>query len=229
MPTEAGLMRFEGTVIPLLGVLLASYLWKKPLEKQDPFYSKQAWSLRLAVAYLLLLFGIEFVVDSLLLDRDVTYVYRLSAWLGTHVLSLLWIMLFFRFVGQSVAVVGLDKSSLGSGVSRGAMWVLGVLCLSWLLMAAAGKKNWPNAAMDQQAVASYATLYSRNPGWSAVFYWSQSMWMAVFVGITEELAYRGILYGALRKHVYAPAAKTISALCFAAAHGGLNPGHFLFG
>lgn len=137
--------------------------------------------------------------------------------------------MFFWYLGQPVAVVGLERKDIGVGLFRGAIWVLALLCLTWLLLSLVGKKTWASNPLEEQVVTGYIALYAKSSWWTIFLYWFQALWMAFFVGVTEEIEYRGILYGALRKQIYAPAAIAISALSFAAAHGEFNPLHFLFG
>ena len=111
---------------------------------------------------------------------------------------------------------------------RGLIWALALLCVSWLLLSIGGK-SLTTDSLEGRVDTGYAAIYARSPGRAILFYWFQSLWMAFFVGVTEELQFRGILYGALRKHMYAPAAIAISAVCFTAFHGQFNPLHLLFG
>ena len=220
---EGDLSRLSGMLVPLLGLLLAAYIWKKPLEGQDEFYSRQNWSLQLAVCFFISEVAIE-IVDAQLIGSSPS----LGAWLGSHFFSLVWILLFFRYVRQPLSVVGLERKNGWSHLSRGVIWALALLCVSWLLLSIGGK-NLATDALEGRVFAGYVAMYAKSPGWATFFYWLLSLWMAFFVGVTEELQFRGILYGALRKHIYAAAAIAISAVCFTASHGQFNPLHLLFG
>lgn len=216
------------TIAAILITWLIFYLWKSEKKQDNSSFFQQKWTMNEVVA----LFMIVAVYDHFLIGTLFELKPKFSLWLGlwfsSHLLYFLSVWLFLRFIGQSFATVGLSSQQAGHLILIGLEWVLGGIFLTSLVGIWLSDAN-PLAFVDSGS-SGYEAYAARN-GWlvAAILYFSQAAWMAFFTGLTEEIEFRGLLYGALRTKLSPRPAMTINALCFMAAHAEISLLLFLLG
>ena len=103
-----------------------------------------------------------------------------------------------------------------TGLLYALRWLSGIL----LVVAGAGI-----VAPTETLVA----VFRADPFSSAASYFMKLTVAAACAGFIEEVSYRGVLYGVLRKRLAPVAAMMVTAACFMLAHGEFNPLMFSMG
>lgn len=200
------LLEFSNTLVALTAAGL--YYLSKPRDLAHPFFSSQGWTVLQVVLFFFAL-DLAYKMASPLLSMGGSQGTELAAWLAFQSVGPLWLAVFFITIRQPVVKAGLV--SLPPVASVVALrWLFGVL----LVVALAG------LVAPAETVTRAFHVDPRTAGW---VYFAMLAVAAGCAGLVEEVGYRGLLYGALRKRMSPFAVTLITAACFMWAHGEVNP------
>lgn len=174
----------------------------------QPFFSAQRWTMAQAVIFL---FGLDlaYKAASPLLSMRGHLLGQLDPWIVFQFAGPLWAALFFLALRQPVRTAGLASPPL-AGILYALRWLSGIL-----LVVAVASIIAPAETL--------ITVFRAKPDAAPESYFMRLLVAAACAGFIEEVAYRGILYGALRKRLAPIAAIVVTAACFMLAHGEVNP------
>lgn len=225
----ADLLKFSGIAMLLLvwGVFC---VWKPRDPSPHPLFSRQRWTIGEAVIGLILV-DVAMLFGGAIFDvtPDVWWI-RVSVQLFIFAMPFLVLLGFYSYyLRQPLSVVGWDTQRDGSLSINGLIWSLWVCGAVWLILSLAPDQLAGEfiSRFSRFNIDSVIKIYGALGG--AFYYFGYTLWLVGFAVLTEELAYRGLFYGALRRRVTFIPAMIISSLCFTISHFELNPLLFGFG
>jgi membrane protease YdiL (CAAX protease family) len=214
--------------IALLMLPTFFYYFKWESSPKDPFFTMQRWGLGQAVSCLIAIDVLGILMDAAIghtsgpLPEFIVQLLR-------PLLFLVLLKMFFVYLRQPIGGLGISRKGSVSMVLVGVrswLWVLLLICLvlsllptEWLMELSESKRY----AELESLIKSYGLL------WSAFASLLPTFWVSGLVSIVEEIEYRGLLYGALRKKVNARSAILVSALFFMFGHGEVHLTAFVLG
>lgn len=201
------LLEFSNTLVALAAAVIY-YRYKPQDLSGHPFFSAQRWAMPQAVLFFLAL-DLAYKAASPLLAMPGSRLAELAAWLAFQLVGPIWLALFFLAIRQPVHSAGLASPPV-AGILHALRWAFGVL----LAIAVSGTMAPP------ETVARVFHMERHTAGW---VYFAMLVAAASFAGLVEEVGYRGILYGAVRKRMSPLAAMVLTSACFMLAHGEVNP------
>ena len=217
-------------ILAVITVACIAYFWKGRYARGSDLSQRQNWTvahvailitlLDLAVASLYFL--LHFLGGSSFLPYAITSL--MGLWVGMNILGL---ACFFSYVGQPLSTAGFSRESWAS---------LGLLGLRMALIAifigcvAMGLYSFLAPSFYDETVSSNTQTYFEPNGSLrplGFLMLEQVLWVAIV--LLEEINYRGLFYGALRKQMAPLPARFLSAAAFMVGHGWVQPFPFAMG
>jgi membrane protease YdiL (CAAX protease family) len=194
-----------------------------------PFFLQQRWTITEAVACLILS-HLAFKLGAFLFDIAPPGWLKFALQLLVHLMPLLVIWAFFGFyLQQSFSAVGMSLNRPSFLIIAGAKWSLWVWVVLLFTLSLMPEVLTPNL-INSARITGIESILKRYGAWMGGFYWFFfQFWIVGLAVLTEEVSYRGLLYGALRRQVSYFPATLISSACFMIGHLGFNPILFGFG
>jgi len=224
-------------VIAVVLVACIAYFWKRDPALGDDLTAKQNWTVN-QVAVLILLQNVatvaivyvvgylsKYLVKYLTIDIDSLLPY---ATIGSLVLYItVAFALFFSYIRQPLKTVGLSREYWGSLSIPGVRWTLVAVFMSSLVFGLASVRQPFGAA---NAALPYISHYLESDGsLRPIGYLLVEQACGVFLVTIEEIHYRGLLYGALRKRMGPLPVRYMTAIAFMMAHDWIDPVPFIMG
>ena len=216
-------------VLAVIIVAGIAYFWKGRSALGSDLSQRHNWTVA-HVAILFILVNIAITSSYLLLYFvDASFLpYAYTSYLGLEVgLNILGLTCFFYYVGQPLSTVGCSRGSWASLGLPGVLVALIALFLDYVAMGLCSVLA-PSLS-DSLVVANIASYFEQNGTLRPMGFLllEEVFWFAN--ASIEEIEYRGLLYGALRKSMAPLPAQLLSAAAFMAAHGWVNPYAFAVG
>lgn len=211
---------FELNLAAIILLIPLGYYWRpNATTSTHPYFPNQSWALR-EVAICLLL------IDLTLLSLMWTvYLFQGSPLTGIFlnlsmpVSPLLLIWFFFRYRQQPITAVGISTVRAFSLLATGTQWALGILALNGVILLLMSPDRLERIFASTPGLGFFGIFAGSSVWLVATVYFPTSLWETGFSVIYEEVAYRGLLYGALRRLTTRWPAMIISTTYFFLAHG----------
>ena len=231
--------------MPIFDYLTEAYVWEifllfglalvfgfvptiKTLQVDDQYFLQHRGTVVHAALCILaytLLYAVLGLIEVAWSNALVIYVWKHFSLL----LVLCFIIVSYRLIGQSFALIGFNRQSLPDAILVGlktAFVILAVYDVFWLLVPESLLQRFTllntSHKVEEDAI-KYGVLVS---GVATLLNAGSWHWLNVLI---EELCYRGLLYSALRKHFRVLPVLLGSSLLFMLAHGWLSLSAFGIG
>jgi membrane protease YdiL (CAAX protease family) len=147
-----------------------------------------------------------------------------------HFAGFLGLWMFIRYyVHEPLSSVGLSFNGFGVYCLEGFKWILGITCVVWLVSALLSIE-WSADEFNASQIQGFQTrIKTQGILLAAILFFFQAIWISVWGSVAEEIAFRGLLYSALRTKLNIRPAILINAAIFMAAHGQLDAWAFAIG
>jgi len=197
----------------------------------------QGWRIWPGIISAILIHLLGTVTGLLSEDRPIVWL----VYIGTEVAILVGLLIFYRAViKQSFAELGLSRIQLPLQLVLGLRWIIGyfvignvsVYLIALLLLKVFNVPHIFEALIfrQKQAIQEGAVLLTLvETEWGAVFLWIPVVFLVLVGPILEEIVFRGLLYGPMRRRVGPVFAALVTALLFMLGHGQIAQGIFVFG
>ena len=229
-------------IIAVILVACLAYGWKQSPALGNDLSAKQNWTVNqvavlmilqniagLAIVYVLgylTRYLVRFLAITIDIDSVLPYADTIAA-VSSIIVYLTGLAVFFSYVGQPTKTVGLSRESWGSLSVPGVQWALIIIFISSLLF---GLSSVRDSSVAETVERLYTHLYFESDGSLCPIGFllvEQVCW--VFLVVIEEIHYRGLLYGALRKRMVPLPARCLTATAFMMSHDWIDPTPFIMG
>lgn len=214
------------SIVSLLGAALVFYCLQDRVE--IPAVPLPPWAIWQICLFLIALQASDEVI-GVFISPSSWFLREILGQLVLGLYPLIAVLLFLYMFSSGPTAVGLVLDHRSSGfILIGMKWGFGALCvwmvLGWLLPDDMMKlfKAYKHVLANQNAVIHTSIS-------SAIFELSKVVLGMIVVSVTEEIAYRGLLYRTLRVRMGPLLATVISAACFLAPHGVASVQVFVMG
>lgn len=209
----SSLLEFSNTLAAFAAAAIYAFCRPRDLSGHS-YFAAQRWTASHALLFFLAL-DLAYKAASPLLAIRGSQLTEFAAWLTFQAVGPFWVWMFVRYLGQPLGTAGLALPT-AKGILQALRWLFGVV----LAVAIAGAVAPP----DTVTAAFHMETHE-----SGARYFMRLFVAASLAGLIEEIGYRGILYGALRKRMAPVAAMVVTAAGFMFAHGEVNPFAFFMG
>lgn len=110
---------------------------------------------------------------------------------------LLLIWFFFRYRQQPITAVGISTVRAFSLFAIGTQWALGILVINGVMLLLISSDRLERMFENTPGLGLWGILAGSSVWLIATVYFFTSLWESWFSVLIEEIAYRGLLYGAL--------------------------------
>jgi membrane protease YdiL (CAAX protease family) len=210
-------------VIAVALVACIAYFLKQSPALGDDLSVKQNWTVMMGY---LARYVIRYLAITIDIDSVLPYADTIAAVLSITV-YLTGLALFFSYVRQPLKTVGLSSESRSSLSVPGVRWALVAIFMSSLLF---GLSSVRDSSVAENLERLYTHLYFKSDGSLRPIGFlliEQVCW--VFLVVIEEIHYRGLLYGALRKRMAPLPVRCLTATAFMISHDWIDPTPFIMG
>lgn len=128
-------------------------------------------------------------------------------------------MVFFRYRQQPITAVGISTVGAFSLFTIGTQWALGILVINGVMLLLISPDRLERMFENTPGLGFWGILAGSSVWLIATVYFFTSLWESWFSVLIEEIAYRGLLYGALLRLTTRWPAMIISTTYFFLAHG----------
>lgn len=217
-------------IIAVLLVTCIAHFWKRGATPgNDDLSTRQNWTVN------------QVAVLFVLLDVAVTSFYLLARFVGTSFLpyaytsyllfavslNIIGLGLFFSHVHQPLKVIGLSSGRWLSVILPGARFALVAVFINCLVM---GLSVLVLPTSIESTLKNQNALYFQSDGSLrpiGLLLVEQACW--ILQAVIEEIKYRGLLYGALRRQMAPFPVRVLTATAFMMSHSWINPLAFVIG